>query len=310
MRVTLIHNPGAGKQGKKSGEQLVQLLETAGHEVRYQSSKDDGWKKALKKPAELIAVAGGDGTVARVARRMAGRGIPVAALPSGTANNISRSLGLVERPFEELVRGWPQARRVKLDVGLVKGPWGERYFVEGIGTGVFARLLASGSGKRIKDSKTKRPKEKVDSALRRLRTRAQRMKPTEIQASLDGNDISGRYLLFEAVSIPYVGPNLFLAPDSKPGDGQFDVVLVTESERARLVRYLETWQENRQRLAVLPSHRGRHLVLEWTGFEIHLDDKLWPREDDEAEPPSRIEGTIIGQVEFLVPPGLRKAASA
>jgi diacylglycerol kinase (ATP) len=306
VRVTLIHNPGAGKQGRKNAEQLVELLEDAGHDVRYQSSKDDGWKKALKKPAELIAVAGGDGTVARVARRMAGRGIPVAALPSGTANNISRSLGLVERPFEELVRGWPEARRVKLDVGLAKGPWGKRYFVEGVGMGVFARLLASGGGKRIKKSKTKKPKETVDNALERLKTRAQRAKPLEIQASLDGRDISGSYLLLEAVTIPYVGPNLFLAPDSKPGDGHFDVVLVTEAERARLVKYLETWQENRQRLAVLPSHRGRHLELEWRGFELHLDDKLWPKEDDEAAAPERIEASVVDGVEFLVPEPRRR----
>lgn len=306
MRVTLIHNPGAGKQGKQNGEQIVELLEAAGHDVRYQSSKDDGWKNALKKPADLVAVAGGDGTVARVARRMAGRGIPVAALPSGTANNISRSLGLVERPFEELVRGWPDARRVKLDVGLAKGPWGERYFVEGIGMGVFARLLASGSGKRIKKSKTKKPKEKVDNALQRLKTRAQRMHPLEIQASLDGKDISGSYLLFEAVTIPYVGPNLFLAPDSKPGDGHFDVVLVSEAERARLVEYLETWQGNRQRLAVLPSHRGKRLVLEWSGFEMHLDDKLWPKEDAEAAAPARIEASVVDEVEFLVPEPRRK----
>lgn len=306
MRVTLIHNPGAGKQGKQNGEQIVELLEAAGHDVRYQSSKDDGWKNALKKPADLVAVAGGDGTVARVARRMAGRGIPVAALPSGTANNISRSLGLVERPFEELVRGWPDARRVKLDVGLAKGPWGERYFVEGIGMGVFARLLASGSGKRIKKSKTKKPKEKVDNALQRLKTRAQRMQPLEIQASLDGKDISGSYLLFEAVTIPYVGPNLFLAPDSKPGDGHFDVVLASEAERARLVEYLETWQGNRQRLAVLPSHRGKQLVLEWSGFEMHLDDKLWPKEDAEAAAPARIEASVVDEVEFLVPEPRRK----
>ncbi len=306
MRVTLIHNPGAGKQGKQNGEHIVELLEAAGHDVRYQSSKDDGWKNALKKPADLVAVAGGDGTVARVARRMAGRGIPVAALPSGTANNISRSLGLVERPFEELVRGWPDARRVKLDVGLAKGPWGERYFVEGIGMGVFARLLASGSGKRIKKSKTKKPKEKVDNALQRLKTRAQRMQPLEIQASLDGKDISGSYLLFEAVTIPYVGPNLFLAPDSKPGDGHFDVVLVSEAERARLVEYLETWQGNRQRLAVLPSHRGKRLVLEWSGFEMHLDDKLWPKEDAEAAAPARIEASVVDEVEFLVPEPRRK----
>ena len=301
MRVTLIHNPGAGRQGKNDADKLVELLEHAGHEVRYQSSKEDGWKKTLKRPAELVVIAGGDGTVSRVARRMAGRGVPLAALPSGTANNISRSLGLVERPFEELIRSWPEARRVKLDVGIAEGPWGKKRFVEGVGAGLFARLLASGAGKRVKKSKSLHPRKKVDNALQRLKAQAQRAKPIELQASLDGKDLSGRYILLEAISIPYVGSNLFLGPDSKPGDGHLDVVLVSEAERARLVKYLETWQENRERLAVLPSHRGKRLKIEWTGFEMHIDDKLWPKERDEAEPPAHIEASIAGAVEFLVP---------
>ena len=306
MRVTLIHNPGAGRRGKDDADKLVAMLEGAGHDVRYQSSKDDGWKKTLKKPAELVVIAGGDGTVSRVARRMAGRGVPLTALPTGTANNISRSLGLVERPFEELIRGWKGARRIKLDVGIATGPWGERRFVEGLGTGLFARMLAGGTGKRIKKMKTKSPKEKVDHALERLKTRAQRAKPMELEVSLDGKDLSGRYLLLEAVNIPYVGSNLFLAPDSKPGDGELDVVLVTDAERARLVKYLDSWQENRERLAVLPSHRGKRLTMQWTGFKIHIDDKLWPKKagdaGDDAQPPARIEARLAGSVEFVVPP--------
>jgi diacylglycerol kinase family enzyme len=299
--VTLIHNPDAGKQGRNDPGRLVALLRETGHEVRYQSSKDDGWEQALEEPGDLVAVAGGDGTVSRVARRLAGRGIPVAALPSGTANNISRSLGLVERPFEELVRSWPQARRVKLDVGIAEGPWGTRHFVEGIGVGLFARLLAAG-GKGIKRRKLS-PDEKVADALERLKRRAQRAKPLQLKAWIDGEDISGEYLLLEAVNIPYVGSNLFLAPDSKPGDGHLDVVLVTDAERERLVHYLETWQENRERLAVLPSHRGESLRLEWTGFEIHIDDRLWPQKDDRAQPLARVEARVDGQVEFLVPGG-------
>ena len=58
MRVTLIHNPGAGN-GASTGRELVKMLEGAGHEVRYQSAKEEGWKKALKKPADL-APSGGD----------------------------------------------------------------------------------------------------------------------------------------------------------------------------------------------------------------------------------------------------------
>jgi diacylglycerol kinase family enzyme len=265
--------------------------------VRYQSAKDEDWKDALRKPADLVVVAGGDGTVARVTRRMVGRGVPVALLPSGTANNIARTLGLLERPFEELVRGWENARRVKLDVGIAEGPWGERYFVEGVGVGLFASLLSR--PKRKKKGSTN----VVEGALRRLKEAAARCEPVELVAALDGKDISGRYLLLEAVNLRYVGPNLFLAPDSQPGDGQLDVVLVTEAERARLLEYLERWQENRERLAVLPTRRGRRLQIEWTGFELHIDDQLRPKKNVEPEEiaglvEARMEGAAV---EFLAP---------
>ena len=64
---------------------------------------------------------------------------------------------------------------------------------------------------------------------------------------------------------------------SDPGDGQFDVVLITEAERDRLLYYLEHWQDNRDRLAILPTLRGRRLQIEWTGFALHIDDKLQPK---------------------------------
>jgi diacylglycerol kinase (ATP) len=300
VRVTLIHNPGAGSQGPGGARRLKELLASAGHKVRYQSSKADHWRRALKEPAELVVVAGGDGTVARVMKRMVGCGIPVALLPSGTANNIARTLGLLERPFEELVRGWERARRVKLDVGIAEGPWGERYFVEGVGVGLFANLL---SQPRKSKKRSKRAASVVENALRRLKDAAARCEPVELVAALDGKDISGRYLLLEAVNLRYVGPNLFLAPDSQPGDGHLDVVLVTEAERARLLEYLEKWQDNRERLAVLPTRQGRRLQIEWTGFELHIDDKLRPKKDAE---PEEIAGLVEARieadaVEFLAP---------
>lgn len=300
MRVTLIHNPGAGEQGKGDARRLVKLLKSAGHKVRYQSSKEDDWKPALKKTADLVVVAGGDGTVGRVVRRMVGRGIPVTLLPSGTANNIARTLGLVERPFEELVRGWDSARRVKLDVGIAKGPWGERYFVEGVGAGLFANMLAR-PDKKAKNGK--RPASVVDGALRRLRDMAARCEPVEVAAKLDGKDISGRYLMLEAVNLRYIGPNLHLAPDSEPNDGRLAVVLVTEAERARLREYLDKWQDNPERLAVLPTLQGRRLQIEWTGFELHIDDKLQPKKNAKPkEIAGLVEARLAGDtVEFLVP---------
>ena len=81
--------------------------------------------------------------------------------------------------------------------------------------------------------------------------------------------------------------------------------MVTEAERPRLLHYLEHWQENRERLAVLPSLRGRRLQIEWTGFELHIDDKLQPREDAKPEEMAGlVEARIDGAaVEFVVPEG-------
>src|SRR6476661_1281981 len=175
VRITLIHNPAAGRQGADDARKLVTFLKEHGYDVRYQSAKEEGWKKALKQPADMIVVAGGDGTVAKVTRRMVGHGIPVGLLPSGTANNIARSLGLLERPFEELVRGWQDGRRVKLDVGVAKGPWGERYFVEGVGAGVFASLLANPAAESFKQQQNA-----VEKALERMKAHAEGSEPIEL----------------------------------------------------------------------------------------------------------------------------------
>ena len=306
MRVTLIHNPGAGRQ-ENDAKALMKLLRRAGHEPRYQSSKDKGWDRVLDKRADVVVVAGGDGTVAAVARRMVRRGVPVAVLPSGTANNVARSLGLLKKPFEELVRGWRDARRVPLDVGLASGPWGERYFIEGIGAGLFAGLLVrseQNKGKKEKENKTKGPAKVVDGALRRLKELAEVAEPVEIGAQLDGVDISGNYLLFEAVNLPYIGPNLYIAPDTRAGDGKLEVVLVPESQRSRLVKYLEHWHENRERPSLLPSRRGKHLQIEWTGFALHIDDKLRPKKKADADDVAglvdvRVDGAAV---EFLGAP--------
>lgn len=307
MRVTLIHNPGAGRTDKRGAEELVELIEAAGHAVHYQSSKDDDWEEALDKPADLVVAAGGDGTVGRVARHMAGRNVPLSALPAGTANNIGRTLDLVDRTPEEIVRGWEGARRVKLDIGVVDGPFGRRTFVEGVGVGLFAALLA----KSVEKPKSERPKrlkgkhagKAVDGALRRLGECAEDCEVLEIAARLDGKDISGRYLLLEAVNLRYVGPSLFLGPDAAPGDGLLDVVLAGEDERARLIQYLESWQDNRERLAVLPTLQGEKLEIEWTGIPLHIDDKLRPKKSAE---PDEIAGKVevrarAASVEFLVP---------
>lgn len=301
MRVTLIHNPGAGVPGGGEIARLLAVLRDAGHSVRYQSSKDDGWDRVLDEAAELVAVAGGDGTVARVAKRMLDRSTPVAPLPAGTANNIARTLGLAGLPVEDIVRGWREPRSVKLDIGKATGPWGTRRFVEAVGLGLFACAVPRADASRTIRS-LERADAKVAYALQLLKDDLEACTPVAIEATLDGADVSGEFVMFEAMILPYVGPNLHLAPDTRPGDGQMEVVMVRDAERDRLHEILASWQNEKPRVAVLPSRRGRRLSFAWTGYPMHIDDRIWPAPgEDFPAPPGRIELSIEGAVDFLVP---------
>lgn len=302
MRVTLIHNPGAGDERQPTAGQLIALIREAGYKVRYQSTKEKGWTRALKKNTGLVVVAGGDGTVSKVARRLIGTGSPIAVLPVGTANNISRTLGIADVPLHYLIRAWKKARHLKFDVGMVTGPFGERHFIEGVGTGLLTSSITE-----LEDNKTianlKDTGIKVTYAQQVFREQLDDCAAIKIKAELDGEDISGRYLVFEVLNMAYIGPNLFLAPEIVRNDGKFDVVLLAEKDRAKLKAHIKSWQEGKPWPPEFGTRRGARLKLEWTGFPVHIDDKLWPDgEKKKPRPPATIDVKVEPRaLEFLVP---------
>lgn len=300
MRVTLVHNPAAGDDGQPDRDALLTMIRAAGHTVRYRSSQDPRLADTLRRPADLVAIAGGDGTVARVAKMAHGRRVPLAVLPTGTANNIATMLGLVSLPLERQPPRWANAQRIKLDVGRAAGPWGSKRFVEAFGLGVlpFGMHKAEASAASAARSAAR---EAVTDGVTAMRSALCNCAAVPVCATLDGRDISGRYLLLEAMNISFVGPNLKLAARADPGDGQLDVILVTETERDLLDRYLAAQERGASRAAALPARRGRNLQIEWDGFAVHIDDKRWPT----RRPASRIGKIDItfyqDGVEFLVP---------
>ena len=273
IRATLVHNPTAGQQ--QAGRDLVAHLERAGYHVTYRSKKAKDLESQLADPGELVVVAGGDGTVAKVVVALAGRKIPLAILPVGTANNIARSLGLVGGN-SHIIGGLRTAARKRLDVGVARGPWGERMFVEAAGVGLFARALAvleHQDGKHLADLAKEEPA--FESVVRLLRQMVTDYSPREWRITLDGQDLSGRYLMLEARNIRLIGPHLHLAPDADPGDGMLDVVLASGNQCRALLDYLGHRLESEATLPALPVHRGRRLELSCNEPEIHFDDEIW-----------------------------------
>ena len=321
MRITLVYNPKAGGDAGPSRDDLLGWLERAGLEARYCNSKKDDLDEALADPGALVVAAGGDGTIAKVARRLGGRGIPLAVLPLGTANNIARSLG-VEGDAEPMIAALGAAPlaelpRRRLDVGVARARWGERRFVEGVGAGLIAGLLASDEGDgEGEDPPTKErtsdPEERVALGLELLRRVATETEARRWRITADGRTVAGDFLMVEAVNIRALGPRLGLAPEADPGDGKLDLVLVREAERGALLDYLDRLRAGERAEPPVRARRVHSIRIagERDSFagHFHIDDKRWPGEEklgrDFDDDDRRVPAVEIGlglAVDVVVP---------
>lgn len=298
MRIFLLHNPDAGRD-EYSKKRLTAALREAGHKVTYRSVASRDWKAALEKRADLVVVAGGDGTVGKVARRLVGRKIPLSVLPLGTANNLARTLGF-DRPVGKLIRKIGQGEPRGFDVGVARGPWGRRYLFEGIGAGLLAEYLRLPK-KKEKEELSK--EEEMRKHVARLRKLLANYRTRKWKLELDNENLTGRFLLFEAMNICSVGPVLNLAPRAKTGDGKFDLVLAREAERDTLMDYLATRLKGDKEFDFpLPARSFRRLRITWRKAPLHLDDKLWPGKDEKRPPPGEIEIKVKPSALFVLRP--------
>ena len=278
MKVTLIHNPEAGGDDQPTGEDLVGLIRSVGHSVLYQTSKNAEWQRALEQATDLVAVAGGDGVVGLVAKRLIGKPVPVTVLPMGTANNIASALNLKGRPLDQLIAGWTGARRLRIDIGVADGPWGSDYFIEGLGAGAFTDTMSRLDARKNVDlAHHDDTDKKIVSALQIMKIRLESCSALHLKLAIDGRDRSGDYVLLEAMNIRSVGPNLCLAAHADPADGLLDFVLVRDDEREQLNQYLSARIDAKQNAAELTVERGRRLHIECDETRIHIDDDVWPK---------------------------------
>lgn len=279
MRLTIVHNPRSG-DGALTGADLITLVSAAGHQAVYASTEEPAAvAAALAEPAELVVVAGGDGTFRNVARRVIGRHVALTMLPMGTANNIGRSLGITAEPAA-LVDGWHAGRHQAFDTALVRGCCGPRIMLEGAGIGPIASTIAALSRLTEREARAEWREDELRRDVKVLREMIADGPTHACRIALDGRDLSGEYLAVEVMNIRSIGPNVELAPGADCSDGLFDLVLVAGGQRAELRDYLTARLEGKDDAPWLTSHRGRDLRVEWPGSRVHVDDEIWPGERD------------------------------
>lgn len=310
MRIAIIHNEGAGK-GEHSGDELAQCFREAGHHVSVHGKARADIREAIEARPELLVAAGGDGTVAKAARVIFEQGaaatVTLVPLPLGTANNLARSFGITTDNTDAaaLARGVGDLVRARLDVGRIVAPWGEKLFVESVGTGVFGAILEGELSRGVR--LTRAVKEAVVARHRRMDKRVEdfardveRAKPVRHRIIADGEDLSGEYVVVEVMNIRTIGPLLPLAPGAEPGDGALDLLLMPPEEGQAFAEHVRgALARDADDTASQPPgirRRVRMVDLSWPESGGHVDDGAWPPQGEWTQGSTRI--TVAGSIQL------------
>lgn len=264
MRALLVHNPTSGS-GRPTGEELLAALDTAGFSTVYCSTKNGDLEQALAQPTDIVIVAGGDGTVAKVVRTLPDRKTLVAILPRGTANNIARCLG-IDGKAEDLIKGLHGAPVERLDIGVAVGPWGTRHFVESVGWGALAKAVDREDPKAGKRERIERGRAAFAKAIAKA-------KPRRFSVLADGEEIEDEFIFVEAVNLGMTGPRILMDPTAEPGDQRLDVVHLTAEGRQAMLDWLEQGAEDEA--PPLQSRKAEKVTLAWHEGPLRIDDKVF-----------------------------------
>jgi diacylglycerol kinase (ATP) len=272
MQVTIIHNPGAG-DAELSRDALLQAVREAGHVATYQSTKSPDYPSAVQEPGDVVLVAGGDGTLRRVALELHGRHTPVALLPLGTANNVAASLG-ISGDVHDCIRRLNEGEAQRFDIGRCSGAGGDRLFVEGAGLGVIPELI------RVMDKHDRSSgDEGREGALQRAAAVLQQLvlllPAFDCTVRIGGEALVMRLLLLQVMNIPRIGPGLPIAAAANAADGELDVVWVTESGRPRLHAALQRWAAGEAAVLECGQRRASEVVVTSGAPRMHIDDKTY-----------------------------------
>lgn len=226
----LIHNPAAGwfPTGPLLGR-AVNVLERSGWDVEVvelEPGQDAGElaRDAVRSGCQAVFVAGGDGTVGRVAGALAGSETALGVLPSGTANVWAQELGLprlgwsnwfaLEESAAQLARG--EVRRVDL------GQCNDRAFLMWAGLGLDAHIVRRIEPRGRWEKTIATPHYAILAVWNSWNWTG-----IDLRVEAEGKCWQDRYLVAICSNIrSYAGGLLELSPEARVDDGLLDFWLI------------------------------------------------------------------------------------
>jgi diacylglycerol kinase (ATP) len=260
-RIALIANPQSGTGADR--DRIADALRAAGAGQVEPFDMDEP-ERAAASGADRVAVAGGDGTIAPVARAAGHAGVPVAVIPVGTANDFARGLG-VPRRIEAAARLAVHGERTReMELGEVDG----RPFVNAasLGLAVAAAERAAPLKRRIG----------APAYFLGALTAGVRELPLECRVTADGRELyaGGAWQAIVAATGRFgAGSHV---EEADPADGLLEASVLPAGRRTELPRYALALRSGRIARARGVAHeRAREVSVEVPeGTHWNVDGEL------------------------------------
>ncbi len=218
----VIVNPAAGR-GTNLSERVESALATRGidHEIRVSAApeavpaivgegRDAGY--------DSFVSVGGDGTANLVLNGLAeldwGSPPTLGILPAGSGSDFIRTFAISDQ-LESAADHLIDESRYPVDIGLLDGSFGSRYFLNAVNTGIGARTVVEAN--------------RLPSRLGSRRYIAgfwsalAKTKPAEVRVDCDGTAIAEKAWNVVVANGQFFGGGMNVAPLAEAGDGVFDV---------------------------------------------------------------------------------------
>ena len=290
MKLLLVVNPFASSVTEKNRARVHRAL-GADHDVEAVETASRGHATSLaregaERGAQVVVVLGGDGTVNEAANGVVGTDAVLAALPGGSTNVFSRTIGVAKEPVKaahQLCRALSERAWRAVNLGSVNG----RYFLFHVGMGYDAQVVAQVE-RRAKLKRSIGQAVFVYAALATWARHYDRSRPRLAVRFEDGGSVDDGYFAICLNSDPYtfLGPRPLSVAPGTGLDGRLAMVTLRSLQVGPL-------------LGAVGSALGRGGYLARSPHVDRRSDLAWVEVAGHGPFPYQVDGDHLGDTEHL-----------
>ena len=288
LKLLLIINPVSGTRERMEIPDLALALNDHGFDVKIEYTLFPGHARelaqtALVNNADIIVVAGGDGTINETAAVLINSNIKLGIIPTGSGNGLARHLG-IPLNVKKAILVIRKMKTLNIDAGTVN----DRPFFCTAGMGFDAYI-----GNEFMNGKSRGLYGYANHVLREYF----RYKSSSYSVGINGSVINHKAFIITIANAGQYGNNAFIAPEADITDGYLNLCVVRNFPKLKgLGMSLKLFAKTISKSPYYSDEKVQKVIIGSTekGF-YHLDGEIFPFE-------TNLEVGILPQcLEVIVP---------